>query len=214
MTTAKKRATSADIIEHFHRLLSPEADKVVLDATNLFSTGNAEQGLLILRQFDSTIGGFGLHSLTPGATVEIPFERELHRPIHYIEMLLKSNASDNLTRYLAEAACAHVEAILKKSTRLSFLSEIRDDKPAPMGALLNKAKRLIPPPLYEDLDWLNKKVYTFTKHEFGEDAFPDDNSEGNMHLFTLSEAIMIYFIARKLVVSLEQPREAHAGRHQ
>lgn len=213
MTTAKKRAKLADIIEHFHRLLGPDADKVILNAINLFSTGNAEQGLLILRQLDCTIGGFGLHSLLPGATVEIPFERELHRPIQYIEMVLKSNASD-FTRHLTEMACAHVEAILKKSTRLSFLSEIRDDKPVPMGALLNRVKHLIPQPLYEDLDWLNKKVYTFTKHEFGEDAFPDDNSEGNMHLFTLSEAIMIYFIARKLVVSLEQPREAHAGRHQ
>lgn len=203
MATTKKRATSADIIEHFHRLLGQNS--VIIDATDLFASGETEQGMFLLRHFDSTIGGFGLHSL---GTEEIPFERELHRPIQYIEMVLKSNASD-FTRHLTEMACAHVEAILKKSTRLSFLSEIRDDKPAPMGTLLNKAKHLIASPLYDDLAWLNK-VYTFTKHEYGEDAFPDDAHEGATHLFTLSEALMIYFIARKLVVSLEQPREAHA----
>ena len=204
MMTNKKRATSADIIQHFHRLLGQ--DNIIFDATNLFASGETEQGLLTLRQFDSTIGGFGLHSLATGTT--IPFERELHRPIQYIEMVLKSNAS-NFTRHLTEMACAHVEAILKKSTRVSFLSEIRDDKLVPMGALLNKAKHLIPSSLYDDLAWLNK-VYTFTKHEYGEDAFPDDAHEGATHLFTLSEALMIYFIARKLVVSLEQPRESHA----
>lgn len=139
-------------------------ENVILDATNLFTSGETEQGLLTLRQFDSTIGGFGLHSLAPGAT--IPFERKLYRPIQYIEMHLTSNTPDNFTRYIAEAACAHVEAILKKSTRLSFLSEIRDDKPVPMGTLINKAKHLIPPLLYDDLVWLNKEVYTFTKHEY------------------------------------------------
>lgn len=207
--TAKKRTTSADIIEHFHRLLGP--DSVIPNATNLFSTGKTEQGLLILQQFDSTIGGFGLHSL---GSEEITFERELHRPIQYIEMVLKSNAPDNFTRHLTEMACAHVEAILKKSTRLSFLERIQETyRSVPMGKLLTKAKHLIPPPLYEDLDWLNK-IYTFTKHEYGEDAFPDDAPEETTHLFTLSEAIMVYFIARKLVVSLEQPREDHAGRYQ
>lgn len=212
--TTKKRTTSADIIEHFHRLLGPNADKVVLDATKLLSTSNAEQGLLILRQFDCTIGGFGLHSMIPGATIEIPFERELYRPIQYIEMVLKSNAPDNFTRHLTEMACAHVEAILKKSTRLSFLGRIQETyRSVPMGKLLTKAKHLIPLPLYEDLDWLNK-IYTFTKHEYGEDAFPDDAPEEATQLFTLSEAIMVYFIARKLVVSLEQPREDHAGRYQ
>lgn len=209
MKENEKRATKSDIVERTHRLLRPGVKEDVAQAIDTLLNGNIEQGLYILRQLDSEIGGFGLHSLVDNTESQIPYQRSLHRPIQYVEMIFKSNSPTNLTRFLSEMACAHVEATLKKSTRLNIFDKLREtSRGVPMGALLSKIKKqnLIPPLLHDDLSWLNRKIYTFVKHEYGKDVFADElpEFETSMHLFSLDEATMIYFIARKLVVSLEQ----------
>lgn len=204
-----KRATKSDITERIHRLLGARVEEDIVQATDTLLNGDIEQGLHILRQLDSEIGGFGLHSLASDTESQIPYQRSLHRPIQYVEMIFKSRSPTNFTRFLSEMACAHVEATLKKSPRLKIMYKIREmNRGVPMGTLLGKIKKqkLIPPLLHDDLSWLNRKIYRFVKHEYGREVFADElpESDINMHLFSLGEATMIYFIARKLVVTLEE----------
>jgi hypothetical protein len=207
VSRSEQRTASADIFEHLRRLHGPEAEQVVSRVVTLLQTGEAQQAMLVLCEFDARIGGFGLHTLVAceAAKVEpyVTKDRPLYRPVQYVGMSLSRSHPEELTRWIAEMACAHVEGVLKRIAQSGFLGRIVAGF-MPMGQLLRRLFRgRLPDTLYQDLLWLNDGIYIFAKHDFNarEDMGEDDALDA--HMFDLDEAIAVYLIARRLVVELE-----------
>jgi hypothetical protein len=71
----------------------------------------------------------------------------------------------------------------------------------PLGSLLYKVKNLLPPDVFEEVVWLNKKVYVFAKHSYD---FGDDENDAPEHYFELEEAVAVYLIVRVLGKEIEK----------
>jgi hypothetical protein len=59
---------------------------------------------------------------------------------------------------------------------------------------------MLPPEMFNELIWLNKKVYVFAKHNYD---FGDNENEAPEHYFELDEAVAVYLIARVLGREIE-----------
>jgi hypothetical protein len=116
--------------------------------------------------------------------------RGVIRPIHFYckvdiehRMIIPRNFVSNI--------CGHVEScakLLLKKLDPAARTNI------PLGPLLNKLKNFaISKDLIIKLETLNKVVYTRAKHDWNIPLVP------HVHLFGTDDAIIIYFIARKLV---------------
>jgi hypothetical protein len=130
--------------------------------------------------------------------IGIPLPTHTHYEIKYrgvirsIDYYCKTDLRKGIrfTRNFVENASAHVvssaELLLKKLD-----SNARTDKP--FGQLVEQLERLhVTQDLVNRLRTFNKIVYVRAKHEWGPPLRP------RVHLFTKTEAIVIYFIARKL----------------
>jgi hypothetical protein len=170
---------------------------VVAEAVAAIEVGDSPRALDILKTFDATIGGTGLHSMTPGK--KLP---GVYRALTYVSTSLTQSAPSLLSRHIIQNTCAHVEDVLKESVRFGFLARAFENYP--MGQLLRHGfKKRIPDRLYRDLLWLNDGVNIHVKHDYAAPADYPDGEPMDSHLFDLDEALAIYLIARKLVVELE-----------
>ncbi len=154
-----------------------------------------DQGLAVLKDFDAEIGGVGLHKQ---GSMKLPGP---YRALTYVHMILGNENPEQFTRFAVYVSCAHIEDVLKQMARLGFFDRLRADR-LPLGTILRKVKKPMPPELYEDLRWLSDGVCNYAKHHF--ESYNDDEESLDAHLFALDEAIALYLIARALVVTLEE----------
>jgi hypothetical protein len=197
MNDRSKRAPRAEIFNRLRCLAGVQAESVIVQVVDILRAGQNEQALQTLKAFDATLGGTGLHSMTPGK--KLP---GVYRALTYVNTSLMQSSPSMLSRHIIQATCAHVEDVLKETVRFGFLAKAFENYP--MGRLLRHGfRRNIPDRLYQDLLWLNDRVNVPIKHNY---AAPADYPEGeplDSHLFDLDEALAVYLIARKLVVELE-----------
>lgn len=115
--------------------------------------------------------------------------RGVIRPIHfYCKVDIEHRII--VPRNFVSNICGHVESCAKLLLK-KLDSTARTN--IPLGPLLNKLKNFaISKDLITKLETLNKVAYTRAKHDWNIPLTP------NVHLFGTDDAIMIYFIARKL----------------
>lgn len=209
MSTAPKNS-AASHRQIFDRLIcyaGRNAPAELEEVTDLLEAGQSEQAHKVLAELDKQIGGYGIHTrLDADAAGWRPYnssDRSVYRPIDYVIMHLSHPQAEWYARDVAEMACVHVEGTIKRFVEQRNLLE--RFRRSPLGSLLHKrrVRNALPPTVWEDLCWLNRRVYVHAKHEFGwrEDS-DEEEGERDGHLFTVEEALAIYLIARHLVVQV------------
>jgi len=199
MQERQQRASRSDIFGHLERLLGHEALGTVTQVTAQLNAGGKEPALAELKAFEAKIGGVGLHEHQDGK--KLP---GVYRALSYVEMSLCTDAPQGFSRNIVYSACAHVESMLKKMVRLGLFERLRVAH-LPMGALVDKMKKRLPPDLYTDLKWLSYGIANVAKHDYD---LSDRGEPEPEHLFELDEAIAVYLISRQLAVELER----HGGK--
>jgi hypothetical protein len=199
LTNNDQRASREEILDRLDHLLGPEARTVLSQVVAHLEAGEIEQGLSTLKEFDTRIGGVGLHNQAdqklPGA----------HRPLTYVHTILRSAHPERFTRFAIHASCAHVEYVLKEAARLGLFGRIRASR-WPLGTIVKQTRGQLAPSLYENLSWLSKRICNFAKHDFDTPEGLEDGDSLGVHLFDLEEAIAVYFVARRLAVIFEESR--------
>ncbi|MCB8939727.1 MAG: hypothetical protein H6655_15050 [Ardenticatenaceae bacterium] len=156
-------ATTQEIFQRLQQLTDKSSVARVEQVATLIKQGEGEAALEHLYEIDETIGGFGLHTIRhvvsladlPDHSVE---DREIHRPIQYVRMILRGPNATELTRFLVDSACGLVEVHLKRLVKFGFLENFFNAR-KPMGWLLDKKFRnKLPQSLFEDLFWLNNRL--------------------------------------------------------
>jgi hypothetical protein len=104
-------------------------------------------------------------------------------------------------RSMIHSSCAYLEELIKKLVRL-WPWEVIKTQGVPLGVLIRKIEKRLPPELAQELSWLNQSVYVFAKHHYDMALERKYNKEPE-HYFVLDEAIAVYLIVRVLGGKLE-----------
>lgn len=188
-----ERAPQAEIFAVLERLLGAEAVQVSEQVEKLVADGQNETALARLKEYDATLGGIGIYTITDKKPSGI------YRAFSYVENPLRSPGVENQTRQMVHASCAYLEELLKKIVRTWPWEKAIDGK-LPLGTLVRRIVKRLPKTLYEDLNWLSQKICNPAKHHFN---MEDDQQEPE-HFFTVGEAIAVYLIVRKLGLEVEK----------
>jgi hypothetical protein len=199
----RSRASHKEIMDRLSRLLGGTAVNVVATAVSCYHSGDIEQALQVIAEFDEQIGGWhGVFAFVLGKRkVYDVQDRPIYRPFYYITMRLESDHPQFFTRDIVRDSCLHIEGILKSSIRLTFWERIQASADRlPMGSFLRTHKKelitRLSSELYELLLWLNDSIYIFDKHGFSDKEVETIEDEDEARLFELDEALAVYFIAR------------------
>ena len=187
-----EKASEKEIIAILEQIVGSDALDITLKASK-FVKKNNEKAMELIYAFDSTMEGTGIYLMKEKRKLGI------YRALSYVKMSLNNPDAVNLTRFTAFSACAYIEALLKKVVHTWFWEEIGPDS-FPLGKLLFRYKRHLPPELYENLTWLTKNIYNPAKHNT---HFENDKNEPENY-FSITDAIATYFICRKLGLELER----------
>lgn len=123
---------------------------------------------------------------------EIP-DRDIFRPLQYCGMYFKAMISKEniddplwLTRDIVEMSSLHIEGLIKNIGSIAKL---------PLGAALRNAmvKKRVNPETWKQIDTFTH-VYNDAKHNF--------SHEKDTHMFSIVDAVLSYFVCRKLGVIL------------
>ncbi|MBN1872894.1 MAG: hypothetical protein JXA33_01585 [Anaerolineae bacterium] len=199
MSTAKPsatRATQDEIFAHARALLGDRAIKVVQETDCLAIAGQRDSALALLKSYDRTLGGVGLHWFEEKRVLGV------YRAFFYVLLPLRSSTEpQHHSREMIHAACVYLEELIKRMVRLNLFEKLKDAsvERLPLGTLVRKVRKKIPICLGDELEWLAQGVYNFAKHKFN---FEEDDEQPE-HYFGLDEAIAVYLIARKLGLELE-----------
>lgn len=150
--------------------------------------------LFFLTTFDDTLGGPSVSHMNCGreGRYEIP-DRDIFRPLQYCGMYfkvmsLKEYIDDPLwlTRDIVEMSSLHIEGLIKNIGSIARL---------PLGVALRNAivKQRVDPKIWEQIDTFTH-VYNHAKHNF--------SHEKDTHMFSVEDAVLSYFVCRKLGVIL------------
>ncbi len=170
-----------------HELLSREESEAVNAIIDTWPISYAE---LVI--FDNTMGGPGFSNVNCDKSGRYDIDdRDIFRPLqyigHYFLLAVKDESAGAwLARDIVQAGGIQLESIIKRIAQVDRL---------PLGqALMKPLARLIINPL----DWQRIQQYTTlynaAKHNLDQ---PKDT-----HLFSFEEAILSYFIVRKLATNL------------
>jgi len=192
MNSYSTRASEEEIFARLVQIVEPGAKDIVLRASQIIEKQNSK-AMLILYEYDASLGGMGIYQFTE--------KRHLgaYRSLFYVKLSLASPYVKELTRYAVHSACAYIEALLKKVVHTWPWEEIGPEN-YPLGTLIHRYKRHLPPELLDNLLWLTKSVYNFAKHY---NNFENDENDPENY-FSIKEAIAVYFICRKLGLELEK----------
>jgi hypothetical protein len=168
-------------------LFAPDQQRAVLQ---LARTAKFQMRDLIA--LDETMPGipFSKASNSAGSGLYHNDDREVFRSLQYLQMwfpvLEREGFGDYATRYLVLMSSVHVEALVKRIARTSWL---------PLGQALQSllAKQRIPPKTHR-LARQFTRMYNDAKHEMGH--------EMDSHLFSRKDAVLAYFVARRLAYTL------------
>lgn len=150
--------------------------------------------LSLLTAFDDTLDGPSVSRINceREGRYEIP-DRDIFRPLQYCGMYFKAMISKNniddplwLTRDIVEMSSLHIEGLIKNIGSLAKL---------PLGMALHKAivKQRVDFETWKQID-IFTKVYNDAKHNF--------SHEKDTHMFSVEDAVLTYFICRKLGTKL------------
>lgn len=156
--------------------------------------GTTPLDLKHLIAFDNTIGGPSVSRINCGreGRYEIP-DRDIFRPLQYCGMYFKAMVSKEniddplwLTRDIVEMSSLHMEGLIKNIGSLARL---------PLGMALHKTivKQKVDPETWKQINTFTH-IYNDAKHNF--------NHDKDTHMFSMEDAILAYFICRKLGVLL------------
>jgi len=155
----------------------------------------------IINPIEEKIGGTGIKDLlvnvdNGGYTGNYDIkDRDIYRPLQYATICFTHTDIDGfLRRDSIQESCEHIENVLKRifSTSLKISN-------CPLGQITGqiKQKNLLENNMVFLLEKINI-INRIAKHEYGEDSIPTDYDPYNDHMFTLMEAISMYFICRKV----------------
>lgn len=190
----KVRAKKEEIFAHLINLLGNEAKDVAIVVAAQAINGRKEQAFKALKDYDAQLGGIGIY------TIKDQKPSGIYRAMFYVWLPLQREHPEDYTRGMIYAACVYLEELLKQKVR-TWPWERINDYSLPLGKLIFRAKNHLPSALYDELYWLNSRIYNFAKHHFNFEAEEDKTPE---HYFDLDEAIAVYLIARNLGLRLEQ----------
>jgi hypothetical protein len=144
--------------------------------------------------YDESLGGPSITRLTCHNSGRYAVEdRDIFRPLQYCAMdFLKDNGADWeddaewLARDLVKMSSLHIESLIKNIGDIFHL---------PLGAALRNAivKRKVNPETWKQIDSF-VYIYNDAKHNF---SHPKDT-----HMFSVEDAILSYFVCRKLGLKL------------
>jgi hypothetical protein len=144
-----------------------------------------------LLTFDKAMGGSSMVALTKGGHGRYTTpDRHIFRPLQYCSMHFEAihagNRPEWQTRNIVMYSSFHIEALVKRIGNVLNL---------PLGrALYNPvAKGRIDPVVWEQISRYTR-IYNASKHDF--------TQEMDTHLFSLQDAILAYFICRRLGATL------------
>jgi hypothetical protein len=189
----QQRASRDEIINHLSRLLGKQAENVVVLSAQKLLEGEKERGLSILYEYDSSLGGVGIYAIKDKKPLGV------YRALFYVWLPLQGERPEDFTRSMIHNSCVYLEELLKKIVRVWVWEKFSPDS-LPLGTLINRARTRLPSSIYDDLSWLNSKIYNPAKHNLN---LEKDGQEEPEHYFELDEAIAIYFVARKLGLEIE-----------
>ena len=193
----EERAPRDEIFAHLSKLLGNEAISISKEVYDLCLAKKHQLALEKLKDYDKTLGGIGIYK---SEGKKLP---GIYRAFAYVELPFISENAEEDSRDIVEAACGYLEGLIKRVSRLSLIEKIRDSykEGLPLGSLLYKVKEMLPLEIFNDMIWLNKKVYVFAKHKYD---FGDDEENQPEHYFELDEAVAVYLIARVLGRAIEK----------
>jgi hypothetical protein len=195
MSVREQRASREEIFIHLDTLLGQNACQHAIQAAELSRKGKASTALKTLKEFDATLGGIGVHSITDKRPLGV------YRAWFYVELPLRKRGAEDHSRSMIQSSCVYLEEVLKHLVRQWPWEKIKADG-LPLGALVNRAAKHLPADLATELAWLSSGIYNFAKHHYNlNDKF---DAQPPNHYFQLDEAIAVYLIARKLGLYLEQ----------
>lgn len=188
------------------RLISnrAKATREAMDAglSKTIDTQTIRREILVV---DNAIGGATIDRLLVptdhGYTCDLPMgDRPIYRPLQYA---LSEIISGSLPRYSILMSGLHLEGVLKKKYR-GILPRLEH---APLGKIVDqvKSRSLLEINLISQLQMVARVVNT-AKHDFSEEAVrlkaPGRGVESQV--FTVVEAVWMYFICRKIGFRLMQ----------
>lgn len=185
------RASQTEIMGHLKILLDDEAVIVTSQVSELLVKGKSQDALRILKEFDQSIGGIGIHCRKTDE--KLP---GVYRALTYVELPLHQSDPTDAARGMIVAAGGYLEDLIARGLGPEFFMHMLINfKKAPLGAMVDLIRISIPSGLYDDMKWFSGRVYNYAKHDFDADNRSDPIGD---HYFGLDEGIAIYFIARKL----------------
>jgi hypothetical protein len=197
------RASHQEIMERLSRLLGGTAVNVVATAVSHYKSGDIQQALAVIAEFDEQIGGWhGVFAFVQGKQkVYDVKDRSIYRPFLYVFYRLETPNPERFTRDIVRDSCLHIEGVLKSSIRYTLWERIKESADRlPMGSFLRNHKKelmtKLSSELYDLLLWLNDSIYIFDKHGFSDKEVETIEDEDEARLFELDEALAVYFIAR------------------
>jgi len=185
------RASQTEIMEHLKALLSDEAVIVTTQESERLVMGESQDALRILKEFDQSIGGIGIHcrkldKKLPG----------VYRSLTYVELPLYKSDPTDAARGMIVAAGGYLEDLITRGLGPEFFMQMLINfKKAPLGAIIDLIRISISSGLYDELKWFSGRVYNYAKHDFDADNRSDPIGD---HYFGVEEGIAIYFIVRIL----------------
>ncbi len=191
------RATQTEILDHLTALLSDQAVTVTSQVVERLVRGETQDALMILKEFDQSIGGIGIHFGKPDE--KLP---GVYRALTYVELPLQKSEPADAARGMIVAAGGYLEDLIARGLGPEFcMRMLINFKRVPLGAMVDLIRISIPAPLFSELKWFSGQVYNYAKHDFDVENRSDPVGD---HYFGLAEGIAIYFIVRKLGEELIQ----------
>jgi len=181
--------------EELARLAGIEAWRAQIDLIAHELPRDSEKAMNVLLELDSTIPGLGQHNVDVQATdghwtgAYRVQDRPIFRGIQYVGARLEMRNLEWLSRMVVTESCYHVENSLKRKTGINgnlsvgmILKRIESHSPLDSG-------------LSSSLSKLNEMVYNKAKHTI-------EDIDMDSHMFSVSDAIAIYFVCRILGAKL------------
>jgi len=179
-------SNSEELLQLASELYPPELLEKIR-SLRISGSSNLEQ----MAEFDAQIGGPSLKSINQDGSGNYEIaDRDVFRPLQYCEKHFRHGLQEsNLewqARDIVEMSCLHIEALLKRISGFHWL---------PLGSILRKsiARRKLDEDTYSRA-LIFSGIFNQAKHNL--------SHEKDTHLFSVSDAILAYFIARRLAVSL------------
>jgi len=144
-----------------------------------------DRGALV--EFDHSLGG---PSMATSSGVYDADDRDVFRPLQYcsVYFLDVEHNAEWLARDIVEMSSVHIESLIKRIGKFGFL---------PLGTVLRKplVKRRLDPTTWAQVERFTT-IFNQAKHRF-------DHDKGT-HLFSMADAVVAYFVCRRLGQKLYQ----------